>query len=298
MTSTVDDVGVHAMQVVPRHEIDLEFAGRQVTDLKRSVGRALDRVERFPQRTNELTSTAWMRFGYLAALDPKCDHGPTWEAFTLAMQAGSSVFASAMAPPSTVVDCRLDVEVKRIPASGSQYWTGPNTWLRAFWLAMTCRERERTDMLCAVPVEFLRTSEPGFDPYVYDWVGALQMFWRGEPGHAQRFHLALEGTDPAAVTVATHEFTYLLSFPPMKMFSYLLTGEHERFAEALYEAVDLHRTYWTKDDYRRRQPEGFVALGPLAVACLAREMGVPFEIDTPYLPAGLLQAGWVGEFRT
>jgi hypothetical protein len=286
------------MQVVPRHEIDLEFAGRQVVDLERSIKRALDRVEEIPRRTSDLMSTAWMRFCYQAALDPKCDQGPTWEGFTLAMQAGSAVFASATAPAGSVAECRLDIEVKRIPASGAQYWTGPGAWLRAFWLSVICRERDRTEMLCAIPVDFLRTSEPGHDPYVYEWVRSLQMFWRGEPGHADQFHLAAEGTDPDAVTVASHEFTYLLAFPPMKMFSYLLTGENDKFVEALYEAVNLHRTYWTKDEERLRKPEGFVALGPLAIASLAREMRVPFEIDTPYLPLNLLNAAWVGEFRT
>ncbi|MEU6294433.1 Imm49 family immunity protein [Streptomyces erythrochromogenes] len=41
--------------------------------------------------------------------------------------------------------------------------------------------------------------------------------------------------------------------------------------------------------------EGLVALGPLAIACMARDAGMPIEVESEYLPQELLEFGWVGE---
>lgn len=37
------------------------------------------------------------------------------------------------------------------------------------------------------------------------------------------------------------------------------------------------------------------ALGPLAIACMARDAGMPIEVQSEYLPKELLEFGWVGE---
>ncbi|MEU3510314.1 Imm49 family immunity protein [Streptomyces longwoodensis] len=44
-------------------------------------------------------------------------------------------------------------------------------------------------------------------------------------------------------------------------------------------------------------PSGAVALGPLALACLAHDGGIPIDVESDYLPKHLLQRGWLGEFE-
>lgn len=41
-----------------------------------------------------------------------------------------------------------------------------------------------------------------------------------------------------------------------------------------------------------------MALGPLAMACLAYDAGFPIEIESEYLPKALVERAWVGEFDT
>ncbi|CAM5540733.1 hypothetical protein GCM10010329_28030 [Streptomyces spiroverticillatus] len=38
-----------------------------------------------------------------------------------------------------------------------------------------------------------------------------------------------------------------------------------------------------------------MALGPLALACMAHDNGFPVAVNSEYLPKGLLEFGWVGE---
>lgn len=57
------------------------------------------------------------------------------------------------------------------------------------------------------------------------------------------------------------------------------------------------REYWTADEERAKDPEGRIALAPLAITCLAHDGGIPIEVQSDYLPKHLLQRGWLGEFE-
>lgn len=65
------------------------------------------------------------------------------------------------------------------------------------------------------------------------------------------------------------------------------------FTAELNDALDCHDTYWKGAD----DPRGRVALGPLAIACLALDWGMTVDAS-PYLPKHLLQRSWRGEFDT
>ncbi|NKI44557.1 immunity 49 family protein [Streptomyces sp. LD120] len=62
--------------------------------------------------------------------------------------------------------------------------------------------------------------------------------------------------------------------------------------------VHLHKAYWTADEDRAKDPDGSLALAPLAMACLAYDGGIPLNVASDYLPRHLLQRSWVGEFET
>lgn len=66
----------------------------------------------------------------------------------------------------------------------------------------------------------------------------------------------------------------------MEMFYFLTQREDQKFNNSLANALDLHKRFWTKDTERRNDPNGFIALGPLAVACLARDAGVRIDVES------------------
>ncbi|MFG2568711.1 immunity 49 family protein, partial [Streptomyces sp. NPDC048567] len=67
---------------------------------------------------------------------------------------------------------------------------------------------------------------------------------------------------------------------------------------ALAEALQLHKAYWTLNEDRATDVDGSIALGPLAIACLAHDADFPLDIESDYLPKHLLQRTWIGEFPT
>ncbi|MGR4881257.1 Imm49 family immunity protein [Streptomyces sp. LARHCF249] len=52
------------------------------------------------------------------------------------------------------------------------------------------------------------------------------------------------------------------------------------------------------NEEREADIDGAIAIGPLAIACLAYEGEIPIEVDFDYLPKHLLTVGRLGEFPT
>ncbi|EGX54915.1 hypothetical protein SZN_35547, partial [Streptomyces zinciresistens K42] len=98
--------------------------------------------------------------------------------------------------------------------------------------------------------------------------------------------------------VAGKELMLKILYPPLELFHRYQRQEAEQFNAALVDAITRHKDYWTADDARSLSGEGLVALGPLALACMAYDAGMPIEVESAYLPKALLQRAWVGEFET
>ncbi|WP_327353038.1 immunity 49 family protein [Streptomyces sp. NBC_01304] len=87
-------------------------------------------------------------------------------------------------------------------------------------------------------------------------------------------------------------------YPPMNLLTQLARGGEESFNSELAGALEWHKEYWTRDEDRALDAEGLTALGPLAVACLARDEGFSITVASEYLPKSLLDGGWLNGFPT
>jgi hypothetical protein len=232
-------------------------------------------------------------------LDPEAEEFETWEAWITAMQLGSDRFAMAVASEGSVVTCRIKEKEWNLPATGPQSHVNAGSWVTAFYLALICRESERLNELARVPISLLRESGATFDEYIYSWVETLQRFWLGEEGVSGHLVAAMDGTGPESAEHADQALMSLVLYPPIILFYRYLRGDHAQFTEALVDAVKWHKSYWsTGGDDLAMDSNGYVALDPLAIACLARDHGFPIEVDSEYLPKALLNFAWEGEIDT
>ncbi|MGW2883435.1 immunity 49 family protein [Streptomyces sp. NPDC001233] len=232
------------------------------------------------------------------AADPRAAQLPTWEAWVAAMQVGSALFTAATTAEETV-SCRIADKPRTIQATGPQHYTDAGNWLTAFWLAVICREQERMTQLIHVPLSLLRASGAVFDDYIYAWVEALQVAWRQGGGDlGELLTAAIDGTDPESLSAADPELVLKVLYPPINLFYRYVARQHEEFNEALSDALRWHKEYWSANEERSGRSSGLVALGPLAVACLARDAGFPIEVESEYLPKHLLAGSWLNEFET
>nr|WP_157164164.1 immunity 49 family protein [Streptomyces typhae] len=232
-----------------------------------------------------------------ALLDSDASELETWEATVAAMQVWTAAFAAARATEG-VVECRIMDEPRTVLATGPQFYANAGNWLTALWLVIICREQGRMDALCQIPVDLLRESGAHGDQYVYHWVEALQMYWTERPGLFEELQAAIEASYPEVATIAPRDLLQNVLYQPIHLFAQFLRKDHAAFNAALAESLELHKAYWTANAERSNDLQGAIALGPLAIACLAYDAGFPIDVESEYIPKALLERSWTGEFET
>ncbi|MEW1861604.1 immunity 49 family protein [Streptomyces sp. NPDC088194] len=254
-----------------------------------------------PEYFNDALNSADLRVQAQCIIDPVGGSFETWDAVVAAMQVHSAVFASATASGESV-ECRIGEKMHRIPAVGPFSVSNAARWVSAFWYAVICREQERMTRLCEVPIELLRESERlgGFeiDEYAYHWVDALQRYWLRRPGFVEALTETVELSHPDVATIADPEALNKLLYQPINLFYRFVKHDVDGFNDALVDALEAHKSYWTADEDRADKASGTVPIGVLAVACLAYDGEIPIRVRSDYLPIKLLDRAWVGEFPT
>jgi hypothetical protein len=284
---------------IPRHAFRTDNAAEAMAPVIESTKEALDKIEtsedyRYDALMMALTTAQWH-----CLTDPTANKFPTWEAWVTAMQVGSALFASGTATEGPV-RCRIGSlgEVKNLPATGPQDYLHAGNWLTSFYLAAICRENDRANQLAQVPISFLRESGAEFDEYIYAWVETLQNAWFGRRETWDTLVTAVNGTDPTSAQIADEELILKILYPPLELFHRYQRQEADQFNAVLADTLTWHKEYWTGDEARSMSSEGLVALGPLAIACMAYDAGIPIEVESEYLPKALLKRSWIGEYDT
>lgn len=286
------------MRSVSRHPVDEAAAEEDLKILQPGLEKLPMLIERSPEGRGlrGAMHRSLRELGYRTIGDPQAVWIDTWEATVHAMQAGSALFLAANATEGEI-EFRFGADTLRRAAVGPNMDANAVLWLDALWLAMICRERRRIDVLAAIPQDLLRASRIVYDEFVYSWVGALQTYWTRGEGLVDQVLSAMAGTDPAGLRQLDPVDVLQRYYPPIEMFYHLTQRDDAKFNDSLYNALELHRQYWSTDE-QANSPFGYIALGPLAIACLARDAGVTIEVESEYLPVHLLAGTWVGEHST
>jgi hypothetical protein len=95
----------------------------------------------------------------------------------------------------------------------------------------------------------------------------------------------MDGTDPDTARITPRRAMVQLIHPPIETFYHLLRRDDEKFNASLDRALKQHRSYWTSAEELVNDPDGFLALAPLA---LARSVGMGVDVESEYLPANFL----------
>jgi hypothetical protein len=283
---------------VSRHPVDEAVAEQDLKILGPGIKKLPMLIERSPEGGGvyRAMTRSLEELGFRTIGDPQAEWLDTWEATVRAMQAGAALFLVSSRTEGEV-EFRYGEATLRREAVGPNMNANAVSWLDALWLAMICRERPRIDLLAAIPQDLLRASTIEYDEFVYSWVGALQTYWTRGEGLVEQILSAMAGTDPAGLRQLDADAVLQRYYPPIEMFYHLTQRDDAKFNDSLYNALELHRRYWSTEE-ERNSPNGYVALGPLAIACLARDVGVTIEVESEYLPANLLTGSWVGEHST
>ncbi|MCZ4120958.1 immunity 49 family protein [Streptomyces sp. H39-S7] len=267
--------------------VRLDSAGRLATssaakapapaELARTAAEAIAGLADDPAGLGDAFATALALAHARCVDDPDVAQIDTWDAWATAVQLGTALFTGAQAQ-----ECHLGEDLVRpLPTLPAAPPADARAWLDAFYLAVSCRQQERADLLCRVPLELLG-RDGTVDPYVLHWIDTLRSYWSRRPMDevVDKLIATINASQPETVAHAPRDFVNRIDYQPVALFHRLIQRNHEAFAETLAEAVAEHRAFWGDS----AAPRARVALGPLAMACLAYDGEFPLPPKQPHLP--------------
>jgi hypothetical protein len=272
------------MKKVSRHSVDAELVeeGREQYEelLASMVGEAGKRAAALSVILGVARSCA----GYLAASQGKVSD------ICAALRIGAQTSAAIFALGSCTGEVRFAVNDRDsvLPATGPTDATHVGNWRIGWWLAHIVRDHVSVQRLASTPIDVLRRSSSRADECQYLFVEALQGFDKRDAGWATKLQAALDATDPEHIALSDEEFVLNILVPEMQMLFHFALGEVAEFAASQEFAAERHKKYWSKTN-RKRDPDGFLALGPLALASMAFDAGMPIGIDSEYAPQHLIR---------
>ncbi len=175
----------------------------------------------------------------------------------------------------------------------------PGRWLRAFFLAAVLRDEDLLTALVNTPTDLIRRSTIKGPEYQYTFIDALRTFIEGLPQRRRAAAMdlvskAMHETDPDRPDVLDPDWTLLVDVPTIAVMFSLLEHvdlqEHEpKFGDRLAWALEKHKKYYTRDEMKRLDWEGFLSLRLLGLASLAFEYHIPFDVQSDYIPLPLIR---------
>jgi hypothetical protein len=270
---------------IERHKIDAAFAKELFDDALGDLPLFLDGAKREPKNLHLLSETALTAVACGCAVEPDSQEIP--KALDVAAQATAGLFVAVNANPSAPVTLRLgEGEPVTYTSPPDESTVTVDEWISAFYLNALCRDVAALAALCRTSPDSLRASTTKNPEYRYLYMQGLQEFRAGNRGVHETLIAALEATDPDRPDVYDDDWALYLDVPQLEVLMYAI-GRDAQFGPALAKAVEEHKKYWSKTKDRRRDYDGFVCLELTALCPFARERGLTWEVESPYLPTHL-----------
>lgn len=282
------------MLAVPTHWMTSPDWVEAAQDMRKRVAEEISLLEQAPDMIDVTCMVAQTSLVNQCAVNPTGSRIETWEAVVHALQVGTALY-QIIDRAEGVVECFIADEVRRLPAIGPIAKGTVHTWLTTFYLAVICADGARLELLSRVPIGRLRNPDVLVDEFLFSWVDTLQTWYRQEPEWAEKLMTTIRTSYPEVATIMPGDYLGRIAYQPINLF-YTLLCHDDRFNEALVEALGHHHAYWTESPDREKDLEGCIALGVLAMTCMAKDMGVNLTVESEYIPRHLVEGSWRGEF--
>ena len=205
-------------------------------------------------------------------------------------QGRTGLFLLSNSPPGHTIEVPVGEQRAPFSSYGPESRSHGIAWHAAWYGALMSRDEASLAALATISDDVLRASPTECDEYAFAWKAALIAF-REDPSaalpHIERA-VALTAEDQIRVSqkraAAWEGTTYAMLAP-------LAAGHTAEFQSALVAALEAHKKFWgtkAKSQYL----DGWLAWGPLALCCLARDRGVAVNVESEYLLPYLIERRW------
>lgn len=167
----------------------------------------------------------------------------------------------------------------------------PRAWMQGFYAGMVLRDVYALDLLADVDLDLIRQAPSSTDEFGYLHIAALQAYQRREDDAPERTLAALRATEPEGVSDGLKDWALRIAVPEIELLFRLIDRDSVNIGQAATQALEQHRTYYTRSD---APVLGQLALGPAALAARARDLGLDVAPASDYIPEWLLDSSSSG----
>lgn len=272
------------MAIVLRHAIDQKWALELFQSEVSKVDQYLPLVRAHSRGLSILAGVAGMigKFGSIVAPDaPETARG-----VVLAAQANTAVlvFATIETPPQYCPLGEGPPVTYTDPVNPASANVG--VWIDACELTLISRQPTLLTLLQPISTDFLRTTSSAPET-TFQAVELLRaIITLTKPTRSKAFRWKEEYHATCTGKSEHHKAVRLLGIPYLEVIKALELGDGAQFETALVEACRQHGKFYGATEKLRKDTNGYVSLQLTAVAALAYDRGLKFDVNvSEYVPA-------------
>ncbi|MBK6578890.1 MAG: immunity 49 family protein [Sandaracinaceae bacterium] len=162
-------------------------------------------------------------------------------------------------------------------------------WRTGMLAAAAARHHEAIAVLASIQPHDLRDLSPAAPSWFASEAAALTATFRRDADASDWLVAAMRAADPDRVDPVSRDYVRLLVGAELELGLRVVERDGAGFGIALAQALGGHHHYYGQGD-AKGGVHGQLALAPLAMACLARDLGVGLSIaiTTDYVPAWII----------
>jgi hypothetical protein len=206
---------------------------------------------------------------------------------------GAALFGALVAGAGTTIEAPLPGSDEVIGVTGvapSPSIGEPIYWRQALLAALAVRHARAISLLANVPVTLLRDLAPTHPGWFFLEAEALQALALRSKDVSQRLVAAARAADPATVDEAGRDWVLEVVTPELQLAFRALDRDQAEYDRWIEVAIKAHHRYYQDAAERSNQPLSQLALAPLAMACVAHDLGIRTSVESDYLPRHIIGA--------
>ncbi len=205
---------------------------------------------------------------------------------------GAALFGGLVAGAGQTIEAPLPGGGQTVEVTGSAPDSRvgePGYWREALLAALTVRKTRAVSMLAEVPLALLRALGPTHDEWTFLEYEALQAVALGRPDAPVRLLAAAKAANPETVHEIVRDRVLDVVTPELQLAFKAIDRDQAGFDTWMIVAIEGHHHYFQRNALNKKQPTSQLALAPLAMACVAHDLGIRTNVTTDYLPRHIIE---------
>jgi hypothetical protein len=274
--------------MIERHELKNAFMFQMILDdFYESLEGVLNGLHQNSSILGTMTQELINCVGYAAALDK--EHTEITSLLKLACDFGTANFVSAVLPdePFEINYQGTTYPFERKPKS---YYTGPDVWLKVFYLAVITENQLTRSILNNVPDSAFEEKDVKAQHFDFTFVRFLKSLSGEEEHSIKLLEEAIQSAHSAENNPETLNYRMSIQLPILQVFKSILTA-NSLLDNELEQLLSKHKEFWTSEG-RTMEVKGWISLPAIALMKFAQIKGVPFTVESDYAPLWITQTNW------